>query len=235
MAGISRIVSQREAFRNPTREDQLPRKEIWFKDGDQAFITPVATGNENDDRLDDIYMYTYRADKSSNRWTNLLKDDSVDTSMVPENIRPSHKFAFWGFVHEIIHADRRQESWTEIECPGGKRMFREEVNDFKVIALSFGRSDYIWNQLVDVYNDWGTLDKGVVRIKRTGTGLYDTSYQIAATARDEELPSDKLQEIGDLQSIQAYYKERYSGTPEVSMNGTSPLYSDKESKEEALF
>ena len=88
MAGLSRIVSQREAFRNPTRSE-VPHKEIWFKDGDQAFITPVATGNEDDERLDDIYMYTFRQE---NRWTNLLKDDSVDTSAVPDNIRPSHKY-----------------------------------------------------------------------------------------------------------------------------------------------
>ena len=231
MAGISRIVSQREAFRNPNK-DQMAHKEIWFKDGDQAFITPVATGNEDDDRLDDIYLYTYRED---NRWINLLKDDSVDTSSVPDNARPSHKFAFWGYVHEIIHADRRQEAWTEIEGPGGRKMYRQEVNDFKVIALSFGRSDYIWNQLVDVYNDWGSLDKGVIRVKRTGVGMYDTSYQIAATARDEELPTDKLQEIGDLQTIQAYYKERYGGNPELSLNGTSSLYGDDGKKEDSLF
>jgi len=232
MAGISRIVSQREAYRNPARSE-APHKEIWFKDGDQAFITPVATGNENDERLDDIYMYTFRQE---NRWTNLLKDDSVDTSEVPENIRPSHKFAFWGYVHEIIHPDRRQDSWTEIEGPAGRKMYREEVNDFRVIALTFGRSDYIWNQLVDVYNDWGSLDKGVIRVKRTGTGMYDTSYQIAATARESELPTEKLQEIDDLQTILSYYKERYSGTPEVSMNGTSPLFStDEKEASDDLF
>ena len=231
MAGISRIVSQREAFRNPNK-DQVAHQEIWFKDGDQAFITPVATGNEEDDKLDDIYLYTFRED---NRWINLLKDDSVDTSSVPDNIRPSHKFAFWGYVHEIIHADRRQDAWTEIEGPGGRKMYRQEVNDFKVVALSFGRSDYIWNQLVDVYNDWGTLDKGVIRVKRTGVGMYDTSYQIAATARDEELPTDKLQEIDGLQTIQSYYKERYSGNPELSLNGTSSLYGNDNKKEDSLF
>ena len=217
MAGISRIVSQREAFRNPNK-DQVAHQEIWFKDGDQAFITPVATGNEEDDKLDDIYLYTFRED---NRWINLLKDDSVDTSSVPDNIRPSHKFAFWGYVHEIIHADRRQDAWTEIEGPGGRKMYRQEVNDFKVVALSFGRSDYIWNQLVDVYNDWGTLDKGVIRVKRTGTGMYDTSYAIAATARASEIPDDKLTAIDDLSSIKGYFLERY-GNP-VSPNGTVSL------------
>ena len=233
MAGISRIVSQREAFKNgiPLKND-VPHREIWFKDGDQAFITPVATGNENDERLDDIYMYTFRQE---NRWTNLLKDDSVDTSVVPENIRPSHKFAFWGYVHEIIHPDRRQDSWVEIEGPAGRKLYKEEVNDFRIVALTFGRSDYIWNQLVDIYNDWGTLDKGIIRIKRTGVGMYDTSYVIAATAREDELPSDKLQAIDELQTIKSYYKERYSGNPELSLNGTSSLYGEDGKKEEALF
>ena len=72
-----------------------------------------------------------------------------------------------------------------------------------------GLSNYIWNQLVDVYNDWGKLDKGVVRVKRTGTGMYDTSYTLSATARPSEIPADKLEAISDLVDIKSYYKDRY--------------------------
>ena len=57
----------------------------------------------------------------------------------------------------------------------GKKVFREDVKDFKVLSLGFGRGDANWNQLVDVYSDWGSLDKGVMRLKRTGTGMLDTS------------------------------------------------------------
>ena len=171
MSGIARIQSTRESGRTTTTEQAL-RREVWFKDGDQAFLTSVATGEEGDNKLDELYLYTYR---SGTRWINLLSDDGIDTSMVPEESRPSHKFAFWAYVHEILHTDRRDDTLEKIAGPGGKKMFKEDVNDFRIISLGFGRSDYIWNQLVDVYNDWSGLNKGVIRVRRTGSGMYDTS------------------------------------------------------------
>ena len=119
-------------------------------------------------------------------------------------------------------------------------MYKEEVNDFRIISLGFGRSDYIWNQLVDVYNDWVSLNKGVIRIRRTGSGMYDTSYSLAATARDAEIPSDKLADIEELPDIKDYFRERYGGVPEYSNNGTvdlneTPATTEKAEKQENLF
>ena len=145
-----------------------------------------------------------------------MKDVDVDASAVPEGTRASHKFAFWAYVHEIIHSDKRDDEWEEIQGPSGRKMFKETVEDFKVIGLSFGRSDYLWNQLVDVHSDWGSLHKGVMRVKRTGTGMYDTSYTISATARQAEVPKEALDTISDLPTIKEYYKERYSALWEPS-------------------
>ena len=178
----------------------------------------------------ELYLYTYR---SGTRWINLLSDDGIDTSMVPEDSRPSHKFAFWGYVHEVLHTDKRDDTWEEIAGPGGKKMYKEEINDFRIIPLGFGRSDYIWNQLVDVYSDWGQLDKGVIRIKRTGSGAYDTSYAITATPRDTEIPEIKLTEVTDIPAIKQYYLERYSDVPTTESTGFDK--SSSESKANDLF
>jgi len=229
MSGISRIAQKRDAIKNPV--DRSANQEVWFKDGDQAFLSPVATGEEDDGLLDEIYMYTFR--NADNRWTNRLVDDAVDNTDVPSNVRPSHKFAFWAYVHEIVHPEKRNDAWEELAGPSGRKVFKENVNDFRVIALTFGRSDYIWNQLVDVYNDWNGLDKGVMRIKRTGTGMYDTSYAIAATARTSEIPVDKVATIDDLLSIKGYFLERY-GNP-VSPNGTVSLDEDSSDTKTELF
>ena len=44
MSGISRIQGQREEFRNQsTGQMYPPNKEIWLKDGDQAFVTSAAS------------------------------------------------------------------------------------------------------------------------------------------------------------------------------------------------
>jgi len=210
MSGISRIAQKQE--RVQMGGGGTPGREVWFRDGDQAFLSPVSTGEDGDDKFDEIYMFTY---KVNDRWTNKLSDESVDTSDVPENIRPSHKFAFWAYVHEILHPERRNEDWMEISGPSGRKLFKEEVNDFKVIALTFGRSNYIWNQLLDIYNDWGALNKGVMRIKRTGTGMYDTSYTLAATARDVDMPGEKEGEVDGLPTIKEYFKERYGDSSSI--------------------
>ena len=230
MGGINRIAQKQEKTQTGGGTG-TPGREIWFRDGDQAFLTPVATGEEGDDRFDEIYMYTYRV---NDRWTNKLSDDDIDTSDVPDNVRPSHKFAFWAYVHEILHPERRNENWMEIQGPQGRKLFKEEVNDFRVIALTFGRSNYIWYQLVDVYNDWGALNKGVVRIKRTGTGMYDTSYTLTATARESDVPEDKLEEIDELPTIKGYFKERYGGDTQ-NTNGTEVVSLTASSDKENLF
>ena len=230
MGGINRIAQKQEKTQTGGGTG-TPGREIWFRDGDQAFLTPVATGEEGDDRFEEIYMYTYRV---NDRWTNKLSDDDIDTSDVPDNVRPSHKFAFWAYVHEILHPERRNENWMEIQGPQGRKLFKEEVNDFRVIALTFGRSNYIWNQLVDVYNDWGALNKGVVRIKRTGTGMYDTSYTLTATARESDVPEDKLEEIDELPTIKGYFKERYGGDTQ-NTNGTEVVSLTASSDKENLF
>ena len=79
MGGINRIQEQREEQRSGINTgNQAVGREIWFKDGDQAFMTALATGHEDDTKLDEFYIYTYR---SGNRWVNLLSDPDTDTSM----------------------------------------------------------------------------------------------------------------------------------------------------------
>ena len=213
MSGIAKIQSGSEGVRPSNMREAKASREIWFKDGDQAFLTSVATGEDDDKFLDQIELYTFR---QGTRFANLLKDVDVDASAVPEGTRASHKFAFWAYVHEIIHSDKRDDEWEEIQGPSGRKMFKETVEDFKVIGLSFGRSDYLWNQLVDVHSDWGSLHKGGMRVNRTGTGMYDTSYTISATARQAEVPKEALDTISDLPTIKEYYKERYSALWEPS-------------------
>ena len=228
MSGISMIQTKREnRYQGGQDDNRMPGREIFFKDGDQAFLSPIATGDEGDTNLDEIYLYTYR---DGNRWMNILDDSEVDTSMVPADTRASHKFAFWAYVHDVVHTEARNDEWEPVSGPGGRKMFKETVNDFRVVCLTFGRSDYIWNQLVDVYNDWGGLDKGVVRIKRTGAGMQDTSYAIAATTRKDEIPEDADDDY--LPSIKEYFKTRYGG---FSPNGNGTNNAEALATAKSLF
>jgi hypothetical protein len=214
MSGITRIQQGREDSKRPDVAF-TPGKEIWFRDGDQVFLSSLATGAENDNFLEEIYLYTFRA---GNKFVNLLKDERVDTSIVPDDVRASHKFAIWAYVHNIMHQEKRNDDWVEVDGPAGKKMFREDVNDFRIIALTFGRSDYIWNQLVEVYSDWGALNKGVIRIKRTGQGMYETSYSITATPKNDEIPAERQSDIAELPPLLDYFYERYGNSADAAMD-----------------
>tara|TARA_R110000824_G_scaffold74443_6_gene189254 strand:- start:3995 stop:4684 length:690 start_codon:yes stop_codon:yes gene_type:complete len=222
MGGITRIQNSREESQRAGSGDGPPNKEIWLKDGDQVFLTSVATGDENDNLLDELYLYTFRL---GTRWTNVLKDERVDMSDVPSDARPSHKFAFWTYVHNVIHAEKRVDSWEEVEGPGGKKSFRENVNDFRIVSLGFGRNDTLWNQLVDIYSDWGALNKGVIRIRRTGSGLYDTAYALTATPKKEEIPDERMAEVKELPMIREYFFSRYGETTPSTGDASVPASS----------
>ena len=216
MSGIAQIQQLRDDFHSGANLTFTAGKEVWLKDGDQAFVSSIATGEPDDEKIDEFYMFTFR---DNNRWTNVLKDDEVDYSHVPEDVRPSHKFAFWAYVHEIMHEEKRNEEWEAVKGPGGKQLFKEVVDDFRIMTLGFGRSDYVWNQLAEVYEDWGSLDKGVIRIKRTGAGAMDTSYSITATSRTLDIPTDRGEDIEELPTIHAYFLERYGGAKETVSPG----------------
>ena len=61
------------------------------------------------------------------------------------------------------------------------------------------------------------MNKGVLRIKRTGQGAYDTSYSITASPKTEEIPADKIKEFSELPLIKDYYLERYGNTDIVDI------------------
>ena len=118
MSGIAQIQQLRDDFHSGANLTFTAGKEVWLKDGDQAFVSSIATGEPDDEKIDEFYMFTFR---DNNRWTNVLKDDEVDYSHVPEDVRPSHKFAFWAYVHEIMHEEKRNEEWEAVKGPGGKQ------------------------------------------------------------------------------------------------------------------
>ena len=208
MAGLSSINSRQKDLAAARGGD---RKEIWLRDGDQVFLRPIATGDDDDPNLEELYLYTYESGEGG--WKNTLVDPDTQKPMagdVPEGRSPSHKFALWAYVSDIIHNQQRRDEWDEIVSPSGKKAYKEEVNDFRIICLPFGRGNMYWNMLVDQYDDWGSLNGGVLRVKRTGAGL-DTVYSLSPVARKVDVPTDREGEIGELQPIWDYFVEQYGG------------------------
>ena len=211
MQGIKSIQKGIDAEEQRLESPRPASRELFLKDGDQVFLSSIASGHDEDDKLAQIVLYTFRAGRG---WTNLLKHKDVDESQLPEDARLQRKFAFWTYVHEVAHTfNPNNENWEVVEGLAGRKMFKETVNDYKLIALGFGRGNYLWNQLTDIYGEWGSLNKGIVRIRRSGAEL-NTTYQITATTRTDVIPKDAEAQIKELPGVEGYYIERYGTMPE---------------------
>lgn len=213
MNGIARIQKELEDNKNRREaaiNNRVDIKEIFFKDGDQAFVSSAATGADDDTLLSDYKLYTF---ENGRYLANVLDDERVDTSNVPPLLdgtprMPTRKFAFWGYIHYVLHTKKSSEDMEAIAGPGGRKLFKETIDDYRIIPISFGRGEANWIPLLDIYEDWGSLDKGVIRIKRNGAGM-ETTYNFTATPKTEEIPEDRAKEIATLSPIMDYMFGRY--------------------------
>ena len=206
------ISQRRKQINTPASVTNNNQSELWFKDGDQALIKSVATGHPDDTAMTYIRVFQYR---DGNTFKTVLESifdgekdeyttpEGLSIDGIPEGVSPKHQFAFWAYVDEVFHAEKRVESWEVVAGKSGKEMYKEVVNDFKVIKLGFGRGDIVFGQLEEIYEDEGSLDKSPIRIKRMGAGL-DTNYHITSLARELEIPAEKKAEIANLPSINQY-------------------------------
>ena len=87
--------------------------------------------------------------------------------------------------------------------------------------------------LVDQYDDWGALNQGVLRVKRTGAGL-DTVYSLSPVARKVDVPSDREGEINELQPIWDYYVSQYGGNDSSEETETEVIAKPTVSKTEQV-
>jgi len=216
MSGIGMIqnnITSKEI--RASQSSEANGKEVWLKDGDQVFMKSIATGEEGDIHMEEFYVYEFQ--EGDKGWTSVLVEngDPVRTvpseAMVYEDGRkksPRHKFALWGYVTEILHTEQRVDSWEAVTSPSGSTLYKETVNDFKVLTLSFGAQNSNWNQFVDIYEDNNALDKNVMRVRRRGSSL-DTTYTITSTAGAFELPESKQAEVKNLTPIKEYLSQRY--------------------------
>ena len=224
MSGISMIQNNIQSRENrSSQSNESTGREVWLKDGDQVFMKTIATGEEGDIHLDDFHVYEFQQGIEKS-WTSVLVENGEPVASVPSEAMvyedgrrraPRHKFAMWVYVTEILHTEQRVDSWEEVTSPSGSKLYKETVNDFKVMTLSFGAQNANWNQFVDIYEDNGTLDKSVIRVKRRGSAL-DTTYTITSTSGTIELPDDKQAEVKNLTPIKEYLHQRYGADDTAS-------------------
>jgi hypothetical protein len=222
MSGIGKISKKRKAENDAREQRQNSGMELWLKDGDVAFVSLVATGNPDDPRLDDFWTHTEQInrDDGSRGWKTHFcdrlthEDPNLLCSWCDERERASHQFGIWGYVHFVEHSTRRTggDDWEKLEKQSGDIVYREIVKNFRIFSRGFGMRDYLWSQLVDIYNTEEALDKTVVRIRRMGAKQDDTTYAFTLTKRPTDLSDDLKEKAKELKKVKEFFKERYTYT-----------------------
>ena len=203
-------------------------KFLRLGDGERAFVRFVVSGkpDDNEKRFDEVKTHTFQvsSENASTYWKTVLCDGEK-CKKCSKTEKPSSKFGVWAYVYYITHQKNKDSSdWKEVEQPGGK-VYKEDVNDFRLFLQGYGKGDYLWNQLVEIYTDLGDLSKNIVKITRTGA-QRDTSYTIVATGTVAKYP-DKAAEknakelLGVAETLKA--DEEVEKSKPVKLNGGEPL------------
>lgn len=239
MPGVKGVQSKREEEKKQNGRTQDGVLELWLRDGDQATLTILASGREDDLRLDDFYSHsvTYKNDDGSSGRKDVYctkgTDDKCQYCAV--NDRPNHRFAFWCYVYYILHNTKRDDEWKEETSATGDVKYREEVNSIRVFSRGFGRGDYIWNQVVDIFSETGDLRKQLIRLKRMGSEMQDTTYTFILGSKASKIPDDVAVKSKVLEPIKEFYKQKLSVESGSSKEEVvAPKVSTKEAEDEKV-
>ena len=99
----------------------------------------------------------------------------------------NRQFAVWVYVDFIAHLgnnpDPNAPNWPTIDVPvpggGGMRTyFKEEVKDVRVLQLRSGKEQSRFNQFMNMFTRFGSLQTMKYTLTRRGESL-DTEYELA--------------------------------------------------------
>jgi len=228
MAGIGKITQRRK----DTVSNFTGGREVFLRDGDQVLLSIIPTGDDGDERLTDFWRHAVQSQNAdgATRWTYSLCGKSVDKycDVCASGQRAQHRFAFWVYVYHILHSEKNQDSWTEVKSKAGSdTQYKEDVNGFRMFSQGFGQRDYLWNQVVDIYEENGNLNDKIIRVRRRGSGMQDTNYSIQLTGTDTAIPEESTDELSRLGNAMTFFTEREENSPPNHTNGTSNIASTK--------
>ena len=216
MSGIKEIAGRREQEKSTQVQSGM---ELWLKDGDQAFVAFAATGEEDDHKLDDVYIHTLRSvgDSGADNFSTVICGKTFEEACeLCKKDRPSHQFAIWSYVYYILHSKNEgdNEEWEEVETKTHQKVYKETIGDFRLFRRGFGQRDYLWEMLVGIYGDAGNLNTKITRISRKGSKMKDTSYMIVSTSSDVKLPKEAQEKLAELPGIKEFFRQKGQQEPE---------------------
>ena len=212
MPGIGSISGQRAQVKTERGDGQSFGRELWLKGGEVANVMIVTSGGEDDGSLDQFWLISPRmvTDQGKQFFPTILCEDGNTPPAEFSTEKPQHKFGMWVYCYNIVHPKNDPtKDFTEKVLPSGTKQYIEEINDFVVFQRGFGRGDYLWNSVVTINDEQGTLTGFLVKIRRQGDGMQDTIFTVTAVPERVLTLDDELAaRAAELPTILEFYGSR---------------------------
>ena len=174
-------------------------KILFTKNNDIVYFTPVASSFYEKEYIEELEMY--------------FLDGRYRLKQEGEDVQARKRLAMWAYVYFVYHENRDNEEWVEKELDSKKKMFKENVEQFKIIEFPYGRWDretrvYANRQKFDSACEYNRgLNKSIIKLRKYPDGQY-TNYSISGLANEDnaqqvatDVIESKKDEIQNLQPL----------------------------------
>ena len=173
------------------------------KPNDIVYFTPVANSFYEKELIEELEMY--------------FLDGRYKLKQEGEDVQARKRLAMWAYVYFVYHENRDNDEWVEKELDSKKKMFKENVEDFKIVEFPYGQWDretrvYANRQKFDSACEYNRgLNKSIIKLRKYVDGQY-TNYSISGLANEDnaqqvatDVIENKKDEIQNLQPLMDFY------------------------------
>lgn len=193
-------------------------RRLTIGDGERAWFRYMCTGDENDHRFATYNVHKKRSEERFETIYCTYEDDGACKECLVTKTSP--QFGIWVWVDYILRKKQNPaigkydnaKPWPKVRYRE-EIYYKQDINDIRLWSSGPGNKKYIFNQLLEAYESFGTLMDRVYVMSRTGTGAQDTNYNIKPVAETSQLTEKQIEVYRQLPPIREVASGRQSWPP----------------------
>lgn len=212
------IRSINEEYKKSQKEIKSYVRKLTLGDGEKAFGNFLATGEESDHRYQ---SYNVHSVNNNGRFDKefCTYDDTGNCARCLDS-KPTQQFGVWVWVNYILRKKQNPalgkydnaKTWRKVKYRD-ELYYYQEINDVRLWTSGPGNKRYIFNQLFEHFEQFGSLmDRGYIW-SRTGSSKEDTNYLIKPMADTITLNEKQMEIYRQLPSVIDVVAGRQSWPP----------------------
>lgn len=174
-------------------------RKLKLGDGEKAWFRYMSTGESDDPRYQTYNVHTH---KEGDKWITdyCTLDDNGECARCLQ-AKPTSRFGVWVWVDYILRKRQnpglgkndKAEPWKKLRYRE-ELYYKQDVNNVMLWESGPGMKKYIFNQVFEAFQQYGTLMDRIYVMSRTGAGVQDTNYLIKPVA-DQSTLNEKQMEV----------------------------------------